>query len=163
MSTTYTPDGLFEVSTTAGLAEGERRRDAAHDLLRDRRAVYVRRGQRALLARLLDTGTATADDVAAVVELPPDIDGRCLGAVPGVLAKQGLIQALSADRSRRPTRHASLQITWRLVNAAEAWQWLAAHPDLSNPADDRDDYRQLTITFDQHETPTGDAAGVSQF
>lgn len=148
----------------AGAAEGERRKQDRLDLLRARRAVYVRRGQRALLRRLVDAGTATADDVAAVVELPDDIDARCLGAVPGSLARWGLIQALSVDRSRRASRHASLQLTWGLADRDAALQWLAAHPDLPDSSNDDQDgeRRQLTMTFDM-ETPTDDAAGVSLF
>ena len=70
---------------------GEDRRDAVLELLRQRRAALVRRGQRVLLGQLLAAGTATADDVRAVVELPLDIDPRCMGAVPGELADAGIL------------------------------------------------------------------------
>jgi hypothetical protein len=144
-----------------GAAEGERRRDAAHDLLRDRRAVYVRRAQRALLSAALDAGTATADDVAAAVELPPDVDGRLLGAAPGALARAGLLALRGYVHSGRPTRHASIQAVWGLADRAGALAWLDAHPDL--PDVDLDaERRQLTLTFDER-TPTVAAAGVRVF
>lgn len=164
MTTTYTPDGLYEISTAAaGLAEGERRRDAAHDLLRTRRAVFVRRGQRALLLRLLHAGTATADDVAAAVTLPPDIDGRCLGAAPGPLVRLGLVELAGYERSSRPHRHASPQAVWKLRDRDGAAQWLDAHPDLPDSADDQGRAAvQLTLAYhQQRETPPVAADGVS--
>ncbi len=53
--------------------EGERRKRDALAMLDARRQVYVNRGRRALLRRLLDAGSATADDVRAAVELPAGI------------------------------------------------------------------------------------------
>ena len=162
MNTTHrTPDGLFEVESS-GLAEGERRKEDRLNLLRERRAVYVRRGQRALLSNLLKTGIATADDVAAAVELPPEIDGRCLGAVPGTLAKLGLIVMVGYEKSARPNRHASPQAVWQLNDREAALRWLEANQDLPDLADDNcDASRKLTMTFDQCETPTVAAAGAS--
>jgi len=76
-----------------GRADGERRRDAALDLLAARRDVYVLRGRRALLAVLLGNGTATADDVRAAVELPAGIGPKLFGAVPKALLAAGAIAA----------------------------------------------------------------------
>ena len=161
MNTTYrTPDGLFEV-TTSGLAEGERRKQDRLSLLRERRAVFVRRGQRALLTRLLEAGTATADDVAAVVELPDDVDGRCLGSVPGPLARLGLVRILDYRRSHRPTRHASVQAVWELVDRNAALRWLASNPDMPDQTCSESDDRQPEIGFLNTETPTVAAAGAS--
>lgn len=143
-----------------GTAEGERRRDAALDLLRDRRAVYVRRAQRALLSAALDTGTATADDVAAAVDLPPDLDGRLLGAAPGALVHAGLLDLRGYVRSSRPTRNASVIAVWGLADREGAALWLDAHPEL--PDADEGERRQLTLTFDE-QTPTVAAAGVRSF
>lgn len=164
-TTYYTPDGLYAVDTAGaaatrqdGTAEGERRRDAAHDLLRDRRAVWVRRAQRALLAAAINAGTATADDVAAAVDLPRDLDGRLLGAAPGALVRAGLLGPRGYVRSARPTRHASVLAVWGLTDRDAAIQWLATHPDCETcrqcgeGALDRDA---------NDETPTVAAAGVS--
>ena len=98
-------------------------------LLRERRAIYVRRGQHALLTRLLCSETATADDVYESVELPPSIDPRCLGGVPGSLARAGIIRSLGYAKSARPERHASPIQVWTLANRAAAIDWLAANPD----------------------------------
>ena len=161
MNTTYrTPDGLYEVESS-GLTEGERRKQGRLSLLRERRAVFVRRGQRALLARLLEAGTATADDVAAVVELPDDVDGRCLGAVPGALARLGVVRILDYRRSHRPTRHASVQAVWELVDRNAALRWLASNPDMPDPTYSESDGRQLELGFLNTETPTVAAAGAS--
>lgn len=126
---------------TANRREGERRKDAAIELLRARREVFVRRGQRALLAVLLDgSPTATADDVRAAVELPAELDARLLGAVPGSLCRAGIVRADGFVKSARPERHASYLQRWALADAAAAKQWLARNPDLpdseAEPLDD---------------------------
>src|SRR5262245_30239321 len=114
-------------------AAGEARRDAALALLRQRRAALVRRGQRALLRQLLTVGSATADDVRAAVELPLDIDPRCMGAVPGELADAGIIAPGGYVRTARPVGHARPVLRWQLADRAAALAWLAAHPDMADP------------------------------
>ena len=88
-------------SHRAGQEEGESRKDAAHALLEARREVYIRRARRALLLRLLDAGTATADDVAERIG-PTDngIDPRWLGTVPGPLAIARIIRRARITRNR---------------------------------------------------------------
>ena len=171
---TYTPDGLYAVTTAGagtvrqddGTDEGERRRDAALDLLRERRAALVRRGARLLAGRLLETGTATLDDIAAELETPPDVDRRLLGAIPATLAKAGVAALAGYVRSTRPERHASVLAVWQLTDRDAALAWLDAHPDLPDVDADQDadraDVRQLTLTFDGR-TPTVAAAGVRVF
>jgi hypothetical protein len=117
----------------AGLGDGERRRDAALQLLRDRRASLIRRGQRALVGQLLSTGIATADDVRASQELSPGIDPRCMGAVPGELVFAGIIRPAGYVRTARPAGHGRPVLRWQLVDAAAARAWLAAHPALPDP------------------------------
>ena len=73
--------------------EGELLKREALTLLEARREVYVLRGRRALLGALLCSGTATADDVRDAVELPPGINPKLFGSVPGSLAKAGIIRA----------------------------------------------------------------------
>jgi hypothetical protein len=65
--------------------------DTAHDLLRERRAVWVRRAERALLTRALDAGTATADDVAAAVV--------ALSATDRLNRKSGDVRQRGVDRN----------------------------------------------------------------
>ena len=114
--------------------EGERRKDAAHSLLEARREVYIRRARRALLLRLLEAGTATADDVAEVSGPAPEgIDGRFLGTVPGLLARAKIIRRAGYVASSRPSRHASILSIWRLDDRAGALAWLARNPDLPAP------------------------------
>jgi hypothetical protein len=109
---------------------GADRRNAALELLRRRRAALVRRGQRALLGQLLAAGTATADDVRAAVELPLDIDPRCMGAVPGELADADIIRPAGYVRTGRPAGHARPVLRWQLANRDAALAWLTTHPDL---------------------------------
>ncbi len=118
----------------AGQQEGERRKDEAHSLLEARREVYIRRARRALLLQLLETGTATADDVAERVGPAPDgIDGRFLGTVPGLLARAGITRRAGFVSSARPSRHASILSVWQLGDRAGAIAWLARNPDLPEP------------------------------
>ena len=116
--------------------DGVTRRDAAHALLADRRAVYVRRGQRALLTALLVMDTATADEVRDAVDLPRGMDPVCLGAVPSALARAGIIRRVGYTPTCRPTAHARPVSVWTLADRAKALRWLADHPDLPDPGDD---------------------------
>jgi hypothetical protein len=81
-----------------------------------------------LLTALADRPTVTADDVAVAVQIPEGIDPRLLGAVPGELARAGLIEADGYTKSRRRSRHASIQTIWRLADREAARRWLAANP-----------------------------------
>lgn len=109
--------------------EGERRKAAALNLLADRRALYVRRGQRALLQSLLTSGSATADNVRNAVSLPSDVDPVCLGAVPTALARAGIIYRNGYVQTTRPAAHARPVSEWGLADREKAIRWLAEHPD----------------------------------
>lgn len=120
-------------ATMTPTADGEARKLDAHALLEARREVYVLRGRRALLAALLASGDATADDVRDTVELPDEINPVCLGVVPGLLARAGIIERVGFAESRRPDAHARPVSVWRLADRAAALAWLAAHPDRPDP------------------------------
>ena len=166
-TTIYTPDGLYAVTTAGagtvrqddGTDEGERRRDAALDLLRQRRAALVRRGARLLAGRLLEFGTATMDDIAAELETPPDLDRRLVGAIPSTLAKAGVAVLTGYVRSTRPERHASVLAVWQLTDADAALAWLDAHPELPDLDADRAERRQLQLTFDDEPALVAAGAG----
>ncbi len=161
----------FEIDTstgTAGLAEGERRRDAATALLAETRAWLVRCGCRLFVRQLLKTGTATADDIARGVQTAPGIDRRLLGAVPLTLAKAGVAELDGYQRSTRPERHASVIAVWRLTDRAAALAWLDKNPPLPEPDDrDADDLdanagrRQARLAFLDDEPATVAAAAGS--
>src|SRR5262249_45353410 len=108
-----------------------------------RRRVYVRRGRRALLARLLAAGTATADDVRAAVELPPGLNPTLFGTVPGQLAEAGIIRAAGFVPTARPQGHARPVQLWQLTDRTAAVAWLAAHPHLPDPSEGEPE--QLTL------------------
>jgi hypothetical protein len=119
--------------TVDGRSDGERRRDAAHDLHRRYRDTLIRRAQRVLLRTLLERGTATADDVRAGIDLPAGVDPVCLGAVPTPLARAGIIRRLGYAETTRPCAHARPVSVWELVDRAAAEAWLIAHPDVPPP------------------------------
>ncbi len=120
--------------TPAGLVEGERRRDAALQLLRDRRAALVRRVQRAYLALLLDCGPSTTDAVRALVPIPAGTDPRLVGAAVRALAELDLIHRAGLSRSTRPEAHRRDLPVWAVSDRAAALAWLATHPELPDPA-----------------------------
>ncbi len=112
---------------------GAGNRDTVLATLENPRALYLLRGRRALLTRLLSEGTATADVVYEAVELPDDVDPRCFGGVPTPLVNAGIIRAAGYVTSARPERNASPIHRWELVNRAAAERWLAEYPDEPDP------------------------------
>ena len=116
------------------LTVGERRKRLALDYLESRHLVYIRRGRRALLSCLLRYGAATIDDVREEVDLPSGLSSKLFGAVPGALARAGIIASCWYVRSRRPEAHAHLLVEWMLADQSAALRWLRSHPDL--PDDD---------------------------
>lgn len=142
-------------ATMAQTASGEDRKLGTHALLEIRREVYVLRGRRARLRRLLDAGEATADDVRDAVELPDEINPVCLGVVPGVLARVGIIERVGFAESRRPDAHARPVSVWRLADRAAALAWLAAHPDRPDPAPAEADTAMTLFAAAGASTPAG--------
>jgi hypothetical protein len=121
----------------ASKSDGECRKDAAHALLEARRDLLIRRARRALLLRLLETGSATADNVAERIgPTDPSIDRRWLGSVPGTLAIARIIRRADYTKSTRPIRHASVIAVWQLSDRAAAIAWLARNPGLPEGDDD---------------------------
>lgn len=113
-----------------GRAEGERRKNAAHALLARHRERLIRDAQRALILQGLSHGTATADDVRAAIAMPEGIAPVCLGAVPGPLARLGIIRRAGFIESARPEAHGRPVSVWELVDHQAAVDWLAEHPSL---------------------------------
>ncbi len=116
-----------------GRRDSERRKRRSLSVLEARRELFVLRGRRALLAMLLEVGSATADDVRDAVTLPADIKPTLFGSVPGMLAFAGIIRADGFAKTCRPIAHArdGLKV-WKLVNREAAEQWLIDHPDRAN-------------------------------
>ena len=131
--------------TTAGRAEGERRRDDAHALLLLHRAVLVRQVQRVYLDVLLTRGASTIDPVRALVPLPPGIDPRLIGAAVRGLAALRLIRRAGLDRSSRPEAHGRDLPLWEIADRAATLAWLASHPDLPPIEAEDSDAVQLTL------------------
>jgi hypothetical protein len=121
------------LSPAAGLAEGERRRDAALQLLRDRRAVLLRRVQRVDQALLLDDAPSTTDPIRNLVPIPAGIDPRLVGAAVRGLAELRLIHRDGLSRSTRAKAHSRDLTVWEIVDRADVLAWLRDHPDLLEP------------------------------
>ena len=108
-------------------ADGEGRRDAALNLLRARRADLIRECTAAALRVALERGEVCADDVRALVPIPPDISPKLVGCVFRDLADAGILRRAGFRVSARPIAHARPLSVWRLADAAGAAAWLAAH------------------------------------
>ncbi len=144
-----------------GPTEGERRKSDVLTELAARREVYVNRGRRALLITLIERGEATADDVRRAVELPDGISAVCLGAVPGELARRGIVQRVGFATTARPEAHARPVSIWALRDRAAALRWLTAHPDRRDPVEDADEGFLFSMGTRKNEGPTVAAAGLS--
>jgi hypothetical protein len=144
-----------------GAGEGERRKGDALALLADYREAVIRRAQRALLAVLLETGSATADHVRQHVNLPPGIGPKCFGAVPLPLARAGIIRADGYAKTCRPTAHARPLTVWLLADRAAAERWLTTHPDTPDPADADQDAGPQGVLFPLHPTNEPSAAAAT--
>lgn len=121
-------------ASTPDLSPGERRKRSVHNLLETKRQLYILRGRRALLLTLLDCGLGVMDDVRRAVELPPDLNPKLFGAVPGHLVRACIIRAAGYATSTRPEAHARPIQVWQLADADAARAWLADHPDSPEPA-----------------------------
>ena len=149
-----------------GLDQGERRKADALAILTERRETVVRRAQRALLTVLLNAGSATADDVRELVELPPGINAKCFGAAPGATCSDWhhsrcrLREDMPAGRR---TLGPLLSGRWPIV--AKAQRWLDVHADLPDPPEDEppaDGSQGLLFPIhpDNTPTPTATTAGA---
>jgi len=112
-------------------AEGEGRRDKALSILRARRANLIRECTAAALRIALDRGEVCADDVRALVAIPPDISPKLVGVVFRDLADACILRRAGFRNSTRPAAHARPLSIWRLADAAAALAWLASHPPLT--------------------------------
>jgi hypothetical protein len=133
------------LSPAAGLAEGERRRDATLQLIRGRRAALLRRLQRTFLELLLDRGPSTTDPVRAAVLIPAGTDPRLVGTAVRALAELGLIPRAGLSRSVRPEAHGRDLPLWAVADKDAALLWLSTNPELPDPDQLGGDYRQQTF------------------
>lgn len=107
---------------------GEAGKLEAHALLEEHRRGIIREARRRLLLHLLEHGEATADDARREMVIPPWIDPKALGAVPGKLARKGIIRRVGYRRTERAEGHARPVTVWALHSLAGARAWLANNP-----------------------------------
>lgn len=100
----------------------------ALEVLELTREELITEARRALLTRLLADGTATIDDVRSVVECPACMNPKFFGAVPGPLAKLGLIRNRGFAKTTRKQGHARPVIVWELADRDGAAAWLTTNP-----------------------------------
>lgn len=110
--------------------KGEALKQAALRLLEAKRERLVRSASRALLHHLSQHGTATIDDVRAVVPVPKGIDPRLFGAASSMLARAGITHFIGYSKTVRPVGHRHPIGIWEMADPAAAEAWLATHPEL---------------------------------
>jgi len=110
---------------------GETRRDAALNLLADRRPVLVRDIRRAAVRLALTGDTFTADDLRAAVDIPDGINPVVVGSAVRALAVAKIIRKDGSRNSKRKRAHARPNAVWTLADRAAAVAWLAANPPLA--------------------------------
>ncbi len=113
---------------------GRAQKRAALELIEAKSGPLLRAARRCLLEVLLVRGRATLDDVHPLVRLPAGVNPVCFGAVPGGLARAGIISPDGFTTSNRPEAHARPVALWRLVDPAAARSWLTSHPAIPFPA-----------------------------
>lgn len=148
---------MISFSQGYGHGEGERRKNAAHQLYERQRKRFIRDARRAMLEAVLVKGSMTIDDVRAVVELPEGVHPKAFGAVPGCLARAGIIRQDGFAKTSRPEAHARHVAVWRLADPHKAEAWLAAH----RPLPPLTTGQQLTLPFEKRKTPTAASAKTS--
>lgn len=119
---------LFDdVPDCNGLDEGKRRRDVTLLRLHERCTPIIRLLQIAAIHVALDTGTVCADDVRALVAIPPGTSPKVVGAAFRELVADGLLSYIGSRPSKRPITHARTIKVWRLADFAAASAFLTAH------------------------------------
>lgn len=116
------------IASTCEISPGEILKAHAHAALTAYRCPLVRLAQTVLLRVLLERGTVTADDVRPFVPVPAGIDPKFFGAVPGPLARAGIIRADGYRKSDRKETHARPNRIWTLADRSAALRWLANNP-----------------------------------
>jgi hypothetical protein len=129
-------------------------------LLVNHRQAVIRRAQRALLTVLIETGSATADDVRALVELPVGVGPKCFGAAPGRLARAKIIRPAGFTKTARPVGHARPVTVWELADRDRALRWLRDHPDLPDPEESEAVAGSQSFLFSLTQEITTPAAGT---
>jgi len=158
---------MIAPNSNNGQSDGDRKKLESHAILESHRHIYVNRGRRVLLQTLLFCGRATADDVRELVELPPGIDPKLFGSVPGPLARAGIIRQAGFAKTCRPQAHARPVSVWALANRQAAEDWLRANPDepdadcLQSQPDDPNPVSpgQQELPFNQIENPAAATTG----
>ena len=92
----------------------EELRDRALTLLRRTRADRIRDVKVAALRIVIRDGTVNADDVRAVVEIPPGVGPKFVGCAFRDLADSGAIRRTGYAPSKRPVAHARILAEWGL-------------------------------------------------
>lgn len=82
----------------------------------------IAKGQFSLLVALLaaNDGNGNLDDATAKLTDKFEDAGKWRGQVPLGLFREGLIEPIGADNSKRRSRHSGLLRRWRLIDRAKA-------------------------------------------
>lgn len=117
---------IFDSEPPCHGAEGEARRDAALNLLRQHRAALVRECTAATLRLALANGEVCADDVRPLLTIPKEVSPKFVGCVFRDLADAGILRRIGYRTSKRAIAHARPLSLWTLADADAATARLAS-------------------------------------
>ncbi len=110
------------------LFEAKRRKDEALSLHELHRKAILLQVRRIFVRHLLNTGTATADDIRDKFEVPEGVNPNFLGSVPTPFTRARIIKRRGYIESSRPAAHARVVSLWELLDREKADQWLVDNP-----------------------------------
>lgn len=113
--------------------EGELQKDEAFANLEATREWVLLLARRVFATVLLQKGTATIDDVRAVVAIPDGMNPVCMGPVPVPFARQNWIERVGFARTTRTEGHARPVSTWECRSPSAIGQWLIDNPHRPPP------------------------------
>ncbi len=92
-----------------------------------RKAILLK-ARHIFIRHLLNTGSATADDIRNKFEVPEGVNPNFLGSVPTPFTRGLIINRNGYVESSRPAAHARVVSVWRLINSRKAEAWLLDNP-----------------------------------
>jgi len=132
----------------------------AHATLEIFRKRLILLARRAFVQYLLRNETGTTDDVRPLIEIPDGINPTFFGAVPGPLARAGIIGKAGHRKCPRKEGHARENRVWELIDRDKAEQWLIDNPAPQDetPAENLEPSPPASVTLSPPPVVTAPAA-----
>ncbi len=107
--------------------DARRTKEATLATLEERRHWWILQGRFILVTVALERGQASSDDIHERLTLPDEIDPTCLGSVPTMLARAGIIKRIGYIPTSRKTAKSRPLSLWEIADREAAQRYLAQH------------------------------------